>query len=170
MLGRAVIGIDIEAVQSGIKEALKQCLRQRIAVGINGNPALRTVLAGIDNKLRETLVEERLVHQVWRNTSGIVEGLQLLDDSMVDLNRHEDFGHRKLAGWAEDAATIAPGDSLDLDSREQGDGLRGVYLIYYWCGLREGRHGTVSPFTNSGISCFMDPTICHVLSQVKGRR
>ena len=50
MLGRAVVGIDIEAVQSGIKEAVKQGRGQRIAIGVNGNPALRTVLAGIRNK------------------------------------------------------------------------------------------------------------------------
>ena len=41
-------------------------------------------------------------------------------------NRHEDFLNRELAGWTEDAATIAPGDSLDLDTREEGDGLQGV--------------------------------------------
>ena len=85
MLGRAVVGIDIEAVQSGIKEALKQCLGQGIAIGVDGNPALRTVLAGIRNQIGETFVEERFVHQVWRNTSGIVERLQLIDDSMVYL-------------------------------------------------------------------------------------
>ena len=39
---------------------------------------------------------------------------------MVYLNRHEDFLDRELAGWTEDAATIAPGDSLDLDTREEG--------------------------------------------------
>jgi len=61
MLGRAVVGIDIETVQSGVKEAVKQCLGQRIAVGINGNPALRTMLTGICNKLGERFVEERLV-------------------------------------------------------------------------------------------------------------
>jgi hypothetical protein len=56
--------------------------------------------------------------------------LQLIDDSMVYLNRHEDFLDRELAGWTEGTATIAPGDSLDLDTREEGDGLRGAYLIY----------------------------------------
>src|SRR5688500_10254830 len=130
MLGSTVVGIDIEAVQAGVKEALKQCLRQRIAIGIDGNPALRTVRPGIRNKCGETFVEERFVHQVWRNTSGIVEGLQLIDDSMVYLNRHEDFLNRELPRWTEDAATIAPGDSLDLDTREEGDGLQDVYLIY----------------------------------------
>src|SRR5215510_7387410 len=130
MLSRAVVGIDIEAFQSGIKEAIKQGLGQCIAIGVNGNPALRTVRAGVRNKPGETFVEERFVHQVWRNTSGIVEGLQLIDDSMVYLNRHEDFLNRELAGWTEGTATIAPGDSLDLDAREEGDGLRGIYLIY----------------------------------------
>src|SRR2546426_6682043 len=152
MLGRAVVGIDIEAIQASVKEALKQCLGQRIAVGVDGNPALGTVLAGIGNKLGETFVEERFVHQVWRKTSSIVERLQLMDDSMVYLNRHEDFLDRELAGWTEDAATIAPGDSLDLDTREEGDGLRGVYLVYRWSGLSEDRHGMVSPFTSSGIT------------------
>ena len=45
---------------------------------------------------------------------------------MVYLNRHEDFLNRELTGWTEDAATVAPGDSLDLDTREEGDGLQGV--------------------------------------------
>ena len=70
---------------------------------------------------------------------------------MVYLNRHEDFLDRELAGWTEDAATV-PGDSLDLDTREEGDGPRGVCLIYCWDGLSEGRHGMVSPFPNSGIT------------------
>src|SRR5215510_15651533 len=130
MLSRAVVGIDIEAVQSSVKEAIKERLGQRIAIGVNGNPALRTVLAGIGNQRGETFVEERFVHQVRRNTSAIVEGLQLIDDSMVDLNRHEDFVNRELAGGAEDTAAIAPGDSLDLNTRKEGDGLRGVYLVY----------------------------------------
>src|SRR5262245_36742015 len=129
MLGRAVVGIDVKAVQSSVKEAVKQSLGQRIAVGINGNPALRTVRASIGNKLGEAFVEERFVHQVGRNTSGIVERLQLPDDSMVYLNRHKDFLDRELAGGTEGAATIAPGDSLDLDTREERDGLQGVYLI-----------------------------------------
>jgi hypothetical protein len=130
MLGRAVVRIDIEAVQAGVKEAVKQGLGQRIAVGVNGNPAPRTVLAGIRNQLGEAFVEERFVHQVWRNTSGIVERLQLMDNSMVDRNRHKDFLNWELAGRAEGAATIAPGDSLDLDTPKEGDGLRGVSLIY----------------------------------------
>src|SRR4030095_13409466 len=121
--------IDIEAVQSGVKEAVKQGLGQRITISVNGNPALRTVLTGIRNKPGETFVEERFVHQIWRNTSGIVEGLQLIDDSMVYLNRHEDSLDRELAGCTEDAGPIARGRRLYLDTCEEGDGLRGVCLI-----------------------------------------
>src|SRR5262245_15106113 len=73
---------------------------------------------------------------------------------MVYLHWHEDFLDRELARWTENAATIAPGDSLDLDTCEEGDGLRAVCLIYCWGRLSEGRHGMVSPFTDVSITLF----------------
>jgi hypothetical protein len=129
MLGRAVIGIDIEAVQASVKEAVQEFFRQRIAIGIDGNPALGTMRTDIRNELGQTFVEERFVHQIRRHTPGIADGLQLIDHPMIYFHRHENFVNWELAGRAESTAAIAPGDSLDLNAREERDRYQSISLV-----------------------------------------
>ena len=129
MLRRAVISIDIEAVQASVEEAVQEFFGQRIAIGVDGNPALGAMRTSIRNEIGQAFVEERFVHQVRRHTPGIVDGLQLIDHPVIYFHRHEDFVDWEFAGRAEGAAAIAPGDSLDLNAREERDRYQSVCLV-----------------------------------------
>jgi hypothetical protein len=48
---------------------------------------------------------------------------------MIYFHWHENFVNWELAGWAEGAAAIAPGDSLDLNAREERDRYQSVSLV-----------------------------------------
>ena len=129
MLHRAIISIDIEAVQASVEEAVQEFFGQRITISINGNPALGTMRTGIRNEIRQAFVEERFVHQVRRYTPVIVDGLQLIDHPVIYFHRHEDFVDWEFTGRAEGATAIAAGDSLDLNAREERDRYQSVCLV-----------------------------------------